>query len=299
MNVKHFLEKCNLCPRDCGANRIKGEMGVCHETVEIMVARAALHMWEEPCISGEAGSGAIFFGGCQLGCCFCQNRKISTGERGRIISIEELCNTFFDLKKQGANNINLVTPDHYVPQIIAAINMAKEKELNLPFVYNCSGYEKVEMLKLLDGYIDIYLPDFKYMSAELAEKYSHAPDYPEVAKAAIDEMVRQCGGENMCFDENGLMRKGVIVRHLQMPGQIKDSKAVIQYLNNRYGDNIYISIMNQYTPMPGIEKKFPELADKVSEQEYDELVDYAISIGVENGFIQEGDTASESFIPEF
>lgn len=299
MSIKQLLERCNLCPRGCGVNRIKGETGACNETVEIMVSRAALHMWEEPCISGEAGSGAIFFGGCQLGCYFCQNRKISKGGRGRIISVSELCDIFFELKEQGANNINLVTPDHYVPQIIAAIDMAKEKEFDLPYVYNCSGYERVEMLRLLDGYIDIYLPDFKYMDSELAGRYSNAPDYPEVAKAAIDEMVRQCGGDKTSFDDSGIMQKGVIVRHLQLPGQIKDSKAVISYLNSRYGERIYLSIMNQYTPMPGIGKKFPELAGKLSEQEYDELVDYAIGIGVENGFIQEGDTASESFIPEF
>lgn len=299
MSIKQLLEKCNLCPRGCGVNRIKGETGACNETVEIMVSRAALHMWEEPCISGEEGSGAVFFGGCQLGCYFCQNKKISTGERGRIISVSELCDIFFELKEQRANNINLVTPDHYVPQIISAIDMAREKGFDLPFVYNCSGYEKVEMLKLLDGYIDIYLPDFKYMDAALAGKYSKAPDYPEIAKAAVDEMVRQCGGDKTRFDDKGMMQKGVIVRHLQLPGQIKDSKAVISYLNNRYGEKIYLSIMNQYTPMPNIGKKYPELAHKVSEQEYDELVDYAIGIGVENGFIQEGETASESFIPEF
>ncbi|MGN0393916.1 MAG: radical SAM protein [Coprococcus sp.] len=297
--MNKLLEECRLCPRNCGVNRIKGEMGACHETAEIMVARAALHMWEEPCISGEDGSGAIFFGGCQLGCCFCQNRKISTGNRGKVISVKELCDTFFELKRQGANNINLVTPDHYVPQIIVAIDMAKEKGFDLPFVYNCSGYEKVEMLKLLEGRIDIYLPDFKYMSGELAAKYSKAPDYPDIAKAAIDEMFRQCGGGHISFDKEGIMKKGIIVRHLQLPGQIKDSKEVIQYLNSRYGEGIYISIMNQYTPMPGIEEQFPELADKLTDKEYDELVDYAISIGVENGFIQEGDTASESFIPEF
>lgn len=299
MNINKLLEKCNLCPRGCGVNRIKGEMGACHETVEIMLSRAALHMWEEPCISGEEGSGAVFFGGCQLGCCFCQNRLISGGNRGRIVSIEELCDIFFELKSQGANNINLVTPDHYVPQIITAIELAKKKGFDLPFVYNCSGYEKVSVLEKLEGNIDIYLPDFKYMSHELAQRYSKAYDYPDIAKAAIGEMVRQCGGDKICFDDRGIMKRGVIVRHLQLPGQIADSKNVIKYLNEQYGDKIYISIMNQYTPMPGIEKDYPELANKLPDSEYDELVDYAISLGVENGFIQEGDTALESFIPDF
>ena len=227
-------------------------------------------MWEEPCISGENGSGAVFFSGCSLGCAYCQNHDISGGLNGKEITIKRLSEIFFELKAQGANNINLVTPDHFIPQIIEAIDMAKEQGFNLPFVYNCSGYEEIDALKLLDGYIDIYLPDFKYMSAELA-----------------------------AFDEDGIMKRGVIVRHLELPGCIEDSKAVIRYLYKTYGNNIYISIMNQYTPMEGIGKKFPELNRKLTEREYDELVDYAISIGVENGFIQEGETASESFIPPF
>ena len=216
-------------------------------------------MWEEPCISGENGSGAVFFSGCSLGCAYCQNHDISGGLNGKEITIKRLSEIFFELKEQGANNINLVTPDHFIPQIIEAIDMAKEQGFNLPFVYNCSGYEDIEALKLLDGYIDIYLPDFKYMSAELAARYSRAPDYPEVAKMALAEMVRQVGGDQTTFDEDGIMKRGVIVRHLELPGCIEDSKAVIRYLYKTYGNNIYISIMNQYTPMEGIGEKFPEL----------------------------------------
>ncbi len=294
-----MLEHCLLCPRKCNINRVAGQKGACGQTVEIMAARAALHMWEEPCISGENGSGAVFFSGCPLGCVFCQNKKISDGAAGKIITVKRLAEIFFELKEKGANNINLVTPDHFIPQITEAIDIAKENGFDLPFVYNCSGYETVEALKLLDGYVDIYLPDFKYMSPVISAKYSGAANYSEIAEEAVAEMVRQTGGKKMYFDENGIMQKGVIVRHLQLPGCICDSRDVISYLYNTYGNDIYISIMNQYTPMKGIEEKFPELGRKLTPEEYDELVDFAIDIGVENGFIQEGETALESFIPEF
>ncbi len=299
MDLEKLLEKCILCPRKCGVNRTNGSMGACHSTGKVKVSRAALHMWEEPCISGEHGSGAVFFSGCALGCCFCQNKDISRGRAGKEITIERLCNIFFELMDKGANNINLVTPDHYIPQIISAIDMAHARNFPLPFVYNCSGYETTEMIKMLDGYIDVYLPDFKFMSSKIASKYCNTPDYAGFAKQSISEMVRQCGGAKTSFNQDGIMQKGVIVRHLQLPGHIEDSKSIITYLYNTFGDDIYISIMNQYTPMKGIEKDFPELGRKLTPEEYDELVDYAIDIGVENGFIQEGDTADESFIPAF
>lgn len=298
-NILKLLEKCNICPRKCGVNRRMGHCGYCRQDEKVKLARAALHMWEEPCISGKEGSGAVFFSGCSLGCVFCQNKNISEGTAGEIITIDRLCDIFFELKEKGANNINLVTPDHYIPQIITAIRMARERGFDLPFVYNGSGYETVESIKLLSGYIDIYLTDFKYMSSQLAQKYSGAPDYPEVAKKALAEMVKQQGGEKMKFDERGMMKNGVIVRHLQLPGCIEDSKRIILYLYDTYGNDIYISIMNQYTPMEGIEVKYPELSERLKAEEYDALVDYAIDIGVENGFIQEGDTVGESFIPEF
>lgn len=290
------LKDCVLCPRECHVDRTAGKKGYCRSTDELVVARAALHMWEEPCISGEEGSGTVFFSGCSLGCVYCQNSSIAKGLAGKRITTERLAEIFLELQDKGANNINLVTPDHFVPHIKNALNISHKNGLTLPIVYNCSGYEKAETLRLLEGYIDVYLPDFKYMSAEPAEKYSNCRNYFSVASKAIGEMVRQAG--KPIFDDRGIMQKGVIVRHLTLPGYFEDSKRIIKYLHETYGDSIYISIMNQYTPV--IKNMiFPELNRKITEEEYDELVDYAIEIGVENGFIQEGETAFESFIPEF
>jgi putative pyruvate formate lyase activating enzyme len=291
-----LLRDCVLCPRECHVDRTQGRRGYCRETDELVIARAALHMWEEPCISGEEGSGTVFFSGCAMGCVYCQNHNIATGNIGKAITIERLSQIFFELEQKGANNINLVTPSHYVPQIIEAIYIARENGLTLPIVYNCSGYEKVETLELLNGYIDIYLPDLKYMSDEPANRYSNCSEYFNFAMKAIDEMIRQVA--DPVFNAKGIMTKGVIVRHLTLPGYLQDSKNIIKYLHETYGNRIYISIMNQYTPMKTVEK-YPEINRKITEKEYDELIDYAIGLGVENGFIQEGDTASESFIPEF
>ena len=265
-------------------------------TAGIMVARAALHMWEEPCISGKEGSGAVFFSGCSLGCAFCQNRTISKGQSGKVITVEHLAELFLDLQAQKANNINLVTAGHFLPQVREALILAKEQGLTIPVVYNSSGYEKAEMLRYLEGLVDIYLPDLKYLEADLAGKYSHAKDYPEVAMKALEEMVRQVRMPE--FDERGMMKKGVIVRHLLLPGHVRNSKKVLEYLYGTYGDQIYISLMNQYTPMPAM-KDDPQLSRKVTDREYDRLLDHAISFGVTNCFIQEGETAKESFIPEF
>ena len=287
--------KCSLCPRMCSADR-EVTTGYCGVKNTLRVARAALHFWEEPCISGEEGSGAVFFTGCNLRCVFCQNYQIARAEQGKEITIERLGEIFLELQEQKANNINLVTATHYVPQVVEALKMAKEKGLYIPVVYNCGGYETVETLKLLEGLVDIYLPDFKYVDSERAKRYSRAEDYPEVAKAALAEMVRQQPKAE--FDERGIMKKGVIVRHLMLPGGIKDSKAVVNYLYETYGDQIYISLMNQYTPLPHV-ADYPEIDRKLKKFEYDRLVDYAISLGVENGFIQEGETAKESFIPAF
>ncbi len=253
-------------------------------------------MWEEPCISGTRGSGAVFFSGCPLRCVYCQNRDIAEAKRGIDITEERLTDIFFELEEKGAANINLVTPTHYTPQIIQAATKARERGLRLPFVYNCSGYEKAETLKMLEGVIDIYLTDFKYMDEEVARRYSHAPDYPEAAKAALREMVRQTGAPR--FDEEGMMTRGVIVRHLLLPNHLKNAKAVVQYVYETYGDSLYLSLMNQYTPLPGMEQ-WPELNRRVTRREYERLLDYALSLGVEQAFIQEGETASESFIPPF
>ena len=291
--------KCDLCPRKCLVDRKKGEKGICGQTENLKVARAALHFWEEPCISGDAGSGAVFFSGCPLHCVFCQNENIANGTVGKEISVERLAEIFLELQEKGANNINLVTPGHFVPQITKALDLAKQEGLKLPIVYNTSSYETVDTIKRLEGYVDIYLPDFKYMSPVLSKKYSHAPDYAEVAKAAIAEMVRQTGKAVFVNgDEDNLILRGTIVRHLTLPGCMEDSMQILKYLHETYGDTIYISIMNQFTPLSNLEK-YPELNCRITDEEYETLVDYAIDIGIENGFIQEGDTAEESFIPAF
>lgn len=291
-----ITKDCILCPRECHVNREDKKRGYCGMDSRIYAARAALHMWEEPCISGEKGSGAVFFSGCGLRCIFCQNREIAIGKDGKEISVEKLGEIFLNLEKQGAANINLVTGAHYVPQIREALSIAKKKGMSVPVVYNSSGYEKVETLKLLEGYVDVYLPDFKYMEASLAEAFSKAPDYPERAKEAIEEMVRQTG--KCVFNEEGYIEKGTIVRHLILPGHTVNSKKVLDYLHNTYGNKIFISIMNQYTPVYE-QKVYKELNRKVTEREYKKVLDHALEIGVENGFWQTGDTAKESFIPAF
>ena len=265
-------------------------------TNQVMAARAALHMWEEPCISGEEGSGPVFFSGCSLGCVFCQNHEIALGDTGKEITVERLAEIYLELQAKGAYNINLVTAGHFLPQVIRSLRLAKEQGLQIPIVYNTGGYEKVEAIRMLDGLVDIYLPDLKYVSSQLSARYSGAPDYFTVASAALAEMVRQTGPA--VFDERDMLVRGTVVRHLLLPGCLEDSKAVIRYLYETYGDQIYISIMNQYTPLAHV-KKWPEIDRRVTEEEYDALVDYAIDLGVENGFIQEGETAEESFIPAF
>lgn len=292
---------CNLCPRECGALRREGKSGYCLSDNRILVARASLHMWEEPCISGEKGSGTVFFSGCSLGCVYCQNRAISDGRAGKEMSAGRLSEIFLKLQEQGAANINLVTAGHFLRPVIDALKRAKREGLRIPVVYNSGGYEKAEALAHLEGLVDVYLPDLKYVSEDLAARYSKAPDYFTVASAALREMVRQteaAGGAGAVFDEDGMMERGVIVRHLQLPGCLTDSKRVVRYLYETYGDRIYISILNQYTPLAQT-AAWPELNRRVTRREYDALVDYAIGLGVENGFIQEGDTAQESFIPPF
>lgn len=294
------LKECVLCPRQCGVDRAKYR-GYCGEGEMVRVARACLHMWEEPCISGKTGSGTVFFTGCPLKCVFCQNRKIASGGRGRELTNQQLARLFLGLQEQGANNINLVTPTHFVLQIAQALKSAKAEGLSIPVVYNTSGYEQVGTLRLLEGLVDIYLPDLKYYSKELSMRYSNAPDYFECASAAIAEMVRQTRTPvfgDISSDGQLLMKRGVIVRHMVMPGHVRDSREVIQYLYETYRDNIYISIMNQYTPVGELEN-YPEINRRVTRREYERVIDYAICLGVENAFIQEGDTAQESFIPDF
>lgn len=270
-------------------------------TSNLKVARAALHFWEETCISGTKGSGAVFFSGCSMHCVFCQNKEIAQGTFGKEISRERLVEIFLELQEQGANNINLVTPGHYVPHIVWGVEQARNQGLNIPIVYNTSSYEKADTLKQLEGIVDVYLPDFKYFSSQLAAKYSNAPDYPKVAKAAIKEMVRQQPSVVFAYDkeqELELIQKGVIVRQLLLPGQLKDAKQIVSYLHETYGNQIYLSLMSQYTPLAHVEN-YPELNRKVDRRTYDKYVDYAIEIGVENGYIQEEDVAETSFIPAF
>lgn len=291
------LAKCQLCPRDCKVNRTEGQYGRCHEDGTIRIARASLHMWEEPCISGTAGSGTVFFSGCPLGCVYCQNYNIANGANGVPVTVDELTAIFLKQQENGANNINLVTPTHYVPLIVPALQAAKQRGLHLPVVYNTGSYETVDTLKMMDGLVDIYLPDLKYVSSKLSARYSFAADYFEVASAAIAEMYRQVGPP--VFDEDsGLMKRGMIVRHMMLPGNLEDSKRVVRYLWETYGNNIFMSLMSQYTPLKTVER-YPEINRKVSWDEYFALEDYAVDLGVEQAFVQEEDAAEESFIPDF
>lgn len=296
MKIMNKYENCLLCPRKCGINRSTGQTGVCGVSSEIRVARAALHYWEEPCISGEKGSGAVFFSGCSLHCVFCQNREISDGKAGKVISKERLSDIFIELAGKGANNINLVTPGQYIPDIVWAVSDAKRRGMELPIVYNTSGYENETELKLLEGIVDVYLSDFKYMDSALSAKYSRAKDYPSVAKQALSEMVRQ-QPKVVIDDATGLIQKGVIVRQLLLPGHVNDAKAILKYLHDTYQNSIYISMMSQFTPIAL--KDYPEINRTVTRREYERLIDYAIKIGITNAFIQEGDVAKDSFIPAF
>ena len=296
MKNMNKYDNCLLCPRKCGINRSTGQTGVCGVSSEIKVARAALHYWEEPCISGKRGSGAVFFSGCSLHCVFCQNREISDGKEGKVISKERLSDIFMELADKGANNINLVTPGQYIPDIVWAVNDAKSRGMKLPIIYNTSGYENVTELKLLEGIVDVYLPDFKYMDSTLSAMYSRAKDYPSVAKQALSEMVRQ-QPDVVIDDATGLIQKGVIVRQLLLPGHVNDAKAVLKYLYDTYHDHVYISMMSQFTPIAL--KDYPEINRTVTRREYERLVDYALKIGITNAFIQEGDVAKDSFIPAF
>lgn len=296
MKNMNKYENCLLCPRKCGTNRRTGQTGVCGVSSEIKVARAALHYWEEPCISGKRGSGAVFFSGCSLHCVFCQNREISDGKEGKVISKERLSDIFMELADKGANNINLVTPGQYIPDIVWAVNDAKSRGMKLPIIYNTSGYENVTELKLLEGIVDVYLQDFKYMDSTLSARYSRAKDYPSVAKQALSEMVRQ-QPDVVIDNATGLIQKGVIVRQLLLPGHVNDAKAVLKYLYDTYHDHVYISMMSQFTPIAL--KDYPEINRTVTRREYERLVDYALEIGITNAFIQEGDVAKDSFIPAF
>ncbi|MBR6802001.1 MAG: radical SAM protein [Eubacteriaceae bacterium] len=290
------MEKCNLCPRKCGVDRTKYK-GYCQSSDKIKLARAAAHYWEEPMISGENGSGAIFFSGCTLGCVYCQNNEISHEGVGTEITPEELKDIFFRLKNEGCHNINLVTADHYMPLIKKAIDMAKCEGFDLPFILNTGGYLTRQFVTSLDGYIDIFLTDFKYLSEEMAKRYSKAENYPHFAKEALEEMVKMY--PECVYDEDGMMKKGVVVRHLVLPGYAEESKAVLKYLWETYGDSIVYSIMGQYTPLSQNLKNHPEIDRRLTEEEYDSVTDYAWDIGIEDAFIQLPGSDTEEYIPDF
>jgi len=293
---EQMLRKCNICPRNCKVNRLLGERGYCNTGVKIKVAKAYLHQWEEPCISGSNGSGTVFFSNCNLKCVFCQNHVISQDGVGQEISIEKLSEIFLNLEKKGAHNINLVTATSYTPQVIEAIDIAKEAGLCIPVVYNTNSYENVDTIKALDGRIDVYLPDLKYYDDKYAIKYSKAPDYFKYATKAIEEMVLQVG--KPVFDQDGILKKGVIIRHLMLPGLLFDSKKVIDYIYRTFGDSVYISIMNQYTPMHEA-NKYEEINRALKEEYYDRFINYCYDLGIRNAFIQEGGSSSEEFVPDF
>lgn len=290
------LTNCQVCPRKCGVDRFIGPVGFCKSSDKIKVARVSLHYWEEPCISGEEGSGTVFFTGCNLNCVFCQNHEISQQGVGKYISIERLSDIFLEQQTRGANNINLVTPTHYVPQIVMALNIAKDKGLVIPVVYNSNGYESLDTLELLRGYVDVFVPDLKYYKDKYGIKYSKVDNYFYHASKAIDKMVHMVG--DIKFNSKGIIEKGVIVRHLMLPGLLFDSKKIMDYLHKTYGDKIYISLMNQYTPMFKA-KEYPEINRTLSKEHYDSLIDYCLNIGIKNGFIQEEGTNKEAYVPEF
>jgi len=289
-----ILKKCNLCSRNCLVNRYK-EIGYCKQTNKIRVAKAALTYYEEPCISNNKGSGTIFFSGCNMGCIYCQNIDISTNNYGRDITNDRLANIMLELQQKGAININLVTPTPHIIGIKEAIIKAKEKGLKIPIIYNTGSYENINSLKLLNGLIDVYLPDLKYYNDNIAIKYSNTKNYFNIATNNIKEMYNQVGTPK--FDRNGNIIKGVIVRHLMLPTHLDDSKQIIKYLYDTYKDNIYLSIMNQYTVIKPL--KYKELNHRIKNKDYEELIDYAINIGIKNAYCQLNKTSNKKYIPNF
>lgn len=289
------MNNCTLCPRNCGTDRTK-QTGICNSNYKIKIARASLHMWEEPPISGTAGSGTVFFSGCSLKCVYCQNSIISSGNSGAVISADRLYDIFFELKNKGAKNINLVTSDHYIPVIKEPIKKAKQNGIDIPFILNTSSYIKVETLQQIEGLIDVYLPDFKYFDEDIAKRYSKAPDYPIYAKSAIDYMMQVAPKAE--FDDQGYIKKGVIIRHLVLPGNLLNSKKILKYIENQYGKYVYLSIMSQFTPCTDL-SEYPEINRKLTSKEYDKIVDFATDLGFVNVFVQDGESAKESFIPPF
>lgn len=281
---------CNICPRNCNADR-KLNNGLCGVGDSLKVARAGAHFWEEPCISGYGGSGAVFFSGCNLKCVFCQNYEISSGAYGKEITVERLCEIYNELIDSGVHNINLVTPTHYANKILQSL----EKPLSVPVVYNSGGYDSVETLKKFEGKVQIYLPDLKYLDSACAKKYSKAADYPEKAKAAILEMYRQVG--DAVFDDEGIMLKGVIIRHLMLPGETDNTLDIIDWVKDNFDNKVVFSLMSQFTPNPNC--SYENLKNPVSQEEYNKAVDYMYLVGLENGYVQDFSSAKSEYTPPF
>lgn len=290
------IEKCEICPHNCKVNRLEGKVGRCKATDKVKIALASVHNFEEPCISGTNGSGTVFFSNCNLKCVFCQNYKISQEGLGKEISIEELAEIFIEQQNKKVENINLVTPTMYIYHIIEAIKIARKKGLNIPIVYNTNGYENVETIKKLNGYIDIYLPDLKYYDNDLAFKYSGIKNYFENATEAIKEMYNQVG--TPVLDENGIMKKGVIIRHLVLPNNLQNSKDVLKWINDNIDNKVFVSVMAQYFPTHRA-KDFPELSRKLTKAEYEEIENYLYSLNLNNGYIQELGEHEEEYVPDF
>ena len=291
----NMIYKCTLCPRKCGADR-SNSTGICGAGGNAIVARASLHKWEEPCISYKNGAGTVFFSGCNLHCCFCQNNKISNKLFGKVITDRQLADIFLRLRDSGADNIDLVTPTHFVPNIINALDMIKHK-LDIPVVFNCGGYELKETIDMLDGYVDVYLPDLKCFSSDISSKYSNAPDYFEYASEAILAMIKQVG--KLTFNSEGGLMKGTVIRHMVLPSHRHDSIKLIEWIaDNTSRDDVLVSIMNQYTPFDFISEEFGELKRKVTKMEYNSVINRAAELGI-NGFTQERSSASEDYVPDF
>ena len=289
------MNECKLCPRLCGADRTK-KTGFCGAGNNIKLAKAYLHKWEEPCISYKNGAGTVFFSGCNLHCCYCQNNSISNELFGIEVTVEKMGEIFLKLQDDGADNIELVTPTHFVPQIIESLDKVKAR-LNIPVIYNTGGYELVDTIKMLKGYIDVYLPDIKYFSADVSARYSNAPDYFERVSEAVPEMIRQVG--KLVFNKDGGIEKGTIIRHLVLPKQRHDSMKILDWINrNTSADDVMVSIMNQYTPFDFISDEFPELKRRITKMEYNSVVDHAAGLGL-NGFTQEKSSSSEKYVPDF
>ena len=290
------LAACRICPRGCGANRLHDVHGFCGAGRYARVGLVSLHAWEEPCLAGEKGAGTVFFSGCNMRCTFCQNHEISRENFGITVTEERLADIFLEQEERGAATLDLVTPTHFAPQIAAALHLAKAQGLSIPVVYNSSAYETVDTIKSLAGLVDIFLPDLKYMAEEAALRYSTAPDYFKTASAAI-RCMREIAGRPV-FNDTNRMQRGVLVRHLVLPGRRKESMKILDWLWQNFSDTIYISLMNQYTPMGDL-SKVPELNRRLTTFEYESVVDHARSLGIENCYIQQGGTVSASFVPHF